>query len=114
MSFDYWKWHRSLSLIATGFLIPLMLIGYGFRCLWLGEAWFPADRGLQVDGIPLPPNAVSSLAAACIALGLFFHVHFFWVSKYGAIRIGTVAEKILAAVFLPCFAYAFYRAITPY
>lgn len=77
-----------------GIGLALAPIGYGIFCLLTGHATLPGSRGGRIE---LYGTQAVVLAIGYIAIGVFFHAHWFW-GLHPKLELYSQALKILAAV----------------
>lgn len=82
--------------------LALLPIGYGINCIPAGHAVFFGSRGARLE---FYGTGAIILAMAYIALGVFFHAHWFW-GLHPKLELYSQALKTLAAaVFLGSVGY---------
>ena len=92
----------------AGVGIALIPLGYGVRCLLIGQARLLGSRG----HLDLVGPAATALAIAYIAVGAFIHFHYFWGLHSRLLRLSPTLKFITVLVFLGSFGYTMYRIIT--
>lgn len=77
-----------------GIGLALLPIGYGISCIVAGHSTFFGNRGARFE---FYGTGATVLAMGYIALGVFFHAHWFW-GLHPKLERYSQALKILAAV----------------
>ena len=90
-----------------GIILPVFFVTCGVLDLRSGHATLIGSKGsTEVSG-----DAATSLACAYIALGGFFHFHWFWGLHDSLWACSQTLKTLSLAAFLPCFLFTLYRVL---
>lgn len=93
----------------AGIAFPLVPIIYGIHCLQRGYTTMFGNRGGSEE---LTGNPGIALAIAYIAIGAFFHFHFFWGLSDRLWTFSQALKLVSLMVFLPAIGYALYSMVS--